>query len=60
MFDIPIKRGENVYTWNYEVHLGRETLFNGENEYLLEASFANGRVISRKVTLEVAYERITI
>jgi hypothetical protein len=42
------------------VHLGRETLFNGENEYLIEATFADGSILTRKVSLVVAYERIVI
>ena len=61
IFDIPLQRSnEQSYSWKYEVHLWRETLFNGQNEYVLEASYANGRVITRKIILDVAYERISI
>lgn len=60
VYDISLNRGEEAYDRSYEVHLWRETLFNGENEYLVQATYADGRVISRKVRLQVAYERIVV
>lgn len=47
-------------TWQYEVSLWKETIYNGTNEYLIEVVFADGKKIERRVELQVDYQRIEV
>lgn len=47
-------------TWQYEVGLDKQTIFNGINVYTIEVVFADGKKIEREVTLTVDYQRMEI
>ena len=47
-------------TWQYEVSLWKETIYNGNNEYVIEVVFEDGTKIERRVQLQVDYQRIEV
>lgn len=47
-------------TRQFEVSLGKETLYNGTNEYIIEVVFADGKKIERRIQLQIDYQRIDI
>lgn len=51
---------EHTFDRDIEVSLGKETLFNGKNTYIIEASFADGTVMTKKIHLQIDYERIEV
>jgi len=40
--------------------LHRDSLFAGENSYLLEVVYTSGKILSKRIDLEVTYERLVV
>ena len=60
IMNIALDRKEDVFTWSHEVSLGRETLFNGANDYILRVTFEDGRKITKRVELSISYDRVEV
>ena len=46
--------------FSFTVWLHRDSLFAGKNSYFLEVIYASGEVLSKRIDLEVTYERLVV
>lgn len=56
----PLSDDGSSFVREQQVDFGKETMFNGKNTYRIQASFADGTRLAKKVLIQTTYERVEV